>query len=383
MTSNGQPVSGGLVTWTEGNVVSSVNYGLTSDGKILFPSAPSGVARVTVTNAVMPDGSYVSGTFTTTFGYPINTVTLPPEPSAAATTITAEAPDGATLPGAQVSVPSYLVNQTVTAYDGTTFTAPQVVSSGVTDATGSFVISGFISRGTTASVVYNDGVITQTVPTAITSNSVVATLPYGPVTLYPTVTSAAVASGSLVSVTLTTSSATPNLRGQKYARLSGISPRVSSGLPVHVVSSSAVKNCAGQVLSGTTNSQGKVTLKFCAAKTGSVQFAAAGSGAYVSRVFQVYVKGTAPTVVIAPLASTPQLGHAALTWSTPAFNGGSPITKYVVTLSAAGKRTVVVNATTTHVNVAGLADATRYNVSIVAVNKTGNSPATSLKVSVA
>jgi hypothetical protein len=95
------------------------------------------------------------------------------------------------------------------------------------------------------------------------------------------------------------------------------------------------------------------------------------------------VKGTAPTAVIAPLASTPQLGHASLTWSAPAFNGGSPITKYVVTLSAAGKRTVVVNATTTHVNVAGLADATRYNVSIVAVNKTGNSPATSLKVSVA
>jgi large repetitive protein len=77
------------------------------------------------------------------------------------------------------------------------------------------------------------------------------------------------------------------------------------------------------------------------------------------------------------------LAHASLSWSAPVFNGGSPITKYVVTLSAAGKRTVVVNTTSTHLNVGGLADATRYNVSIVAVNKTGNSPATSLKVSVA
>ena len=67
----------------------------------------------------------------------------------------------------------------------------------------------------------------------------------------------------------------------------------------------------------------------------------------------------------------------------PAFNGGSPITKYVVTLSAAGKRTVIVNATSTHVNVGGLADATRYSVSIVAVNKTGKSPAAVSKVSVA
>jgi len=385
VSSTGQPVSGGLVTWTAANISSSVRYGLTSDGKITFPSAPAGSVNVTVTNAVMPDGSYVSGTFVTTFGYPANTVTLPPEPSSASTTITVEAPDGATLPGATVSVPSYSISQVAYAYDGTTtFTAPQVISSGTTDSNGSVVLAGFIDQGTLANIIYNDGVVTQTVTPVITSNpSVIATLPYGPVTLFPLMSNAVVTSGSLVTVTLATSSIAPSLKGGEEPKLSSIKPRVSSGLPVHVINSSALKSCKGQVLSGTTNSQGKVTLKFCAAKTGSVKFAASGSGAYVSNLFQVYVKGTAPTAVIAPLASTPQLGHASLTWSAPAFNGGSPITKYVVTLSAAGKRTVVVNATSTHVNVGGLADATRYSVSIVAVNKSGTSPATSLKVSVA
>ena len=384
LTANGQSVSGGLVTWTAGNVVSSVNYGLTSDGKILFPSAPSGSVQVTVTNAVMPDGSYVSGTFTTTFGYPVNTVTLPPEPSSAATTVTVEAPDGATLPGAAVSIPNNAVNQTVYAYDGTTtFTAPQVIGSGTTDASGSVVLTGFIDPGTTLNAVYNDGVITQTVTSMITSSSVVATLPYGPVTLYPIVPNAAVTAGSLVSVTLATSSVSPNFRVGVNAKFIGATPRVSAGLPVRAVLPAGYKSCRGQVLTGTTNSQGNVTLKFCAAKTALVKFVAGGAGAYVSRMFQVYVKGTVPTAVLGTLASTPQLGHASLSWTAPAFNGGSPITKYVVTLSAAGKRTVIVNATSTHVNVGGLADATRYSVSIVAVNKTGKSPAAVSKVSVA
>jgi hypothetical protein len=385
LMANGQPVSGGLVTWSaENGVASSVNYGLTSDGKILFPSAPSGSVQVTVTNAVMPDGSYVSGTFTTTFGYPVNTVTLPPEPSSPATTVTVEAPDGATLPGAAVSIPNNAVNQTVYAYDGTTtFTAPQVIGSGTTDASGSVVLTGFIDPGTTLNAVYNDGVITQTVTSMITSSSVVATLPYGPVTLYPIVPNAAVTAGSLVSVTLATSSVSPNFRVGVNAKFIGATPRVIAGLPVRAVLPAGFKSCRGQVLTGTTNSQGKVTLKFCAAKTASVEFVAGGAGAYVSKVFQVYVKGTVPTAVLGTLASTPQLGHASLSWTAPAFNGGSPITEYVVTLSAAGKRTVIVNATSTHVNVGGLADATRYSVSIVAVNKTGKSPAATLKVSVA
>jgi YVTN family beta-propeller protein len=384
LTSTGQPVSGGLVTWAAENVFSSVNYGLTAAGKVLFPSGPSGSVHVTVTNGVMPDGSYVSGTFNATFGYPVNIVTLPPEPSSAATTVTVEAPDGATLPGAVVSIPGNAVHQTVHAYDQTTtFTAPQVINSGTTDASGSFVLSGFINQGTTANVVYNDGVITQTVTPLIASSSVIATLPYGPVTLYPIVSNAAVTAGSLVSVTLATSSTGPNFRGGVSARFTGTNPRVSAGLPVRAVLPSGYKSCRGQVLTGTTNSQGKVTLKFCAAKTAAVKFVAGGAGAYVSKVFQVYVKGTAPTAPLGTLASTPQLGHASLSWTAPAFNGGSPITKYVVTLSAAGKRTVVVNATSTHVNVGGLDDATRYSVSVVASNKTGKSPAATLKVSVA
>ena len=202
--------------------------------------------------------------------------------------------------------------------------------------------------------------------------------------IIPSTTRSITTAGSVVSVTLSASGDVGSSFVHELAnnRPNAFNPRTAAGgLKVKAVLPSTFKSCSAQRLSGVTNAQGQVTLKFCATATGVVRFKA--TGAYAVGVYNVYVKGTAPTAPLGTLASTPQLGHASLSWTAPAFNGGSPITKYVVTLSAAGKRTVVVNATSTHVNVGGLADATRYSVSIVAVNKTGKSPAATLKVSVA
>jgi len=381
LTSTGQPVSGGAITWVASGIRSSHTYGLTSTGEIQFPAAPAGSANVSLTNGVLPDGDYVSGTYPVILGLSGGaTITLPAMPSIGSTLVNVEAPGGLNLPGAVVTVPGVTQSSVV---DGTTFTTPQVSNAGTTDLDGNFTVRGFIAPGAQASVSYDDGVVTQTTVVPIIQPLTNVVFNNDPV-IIPITAKSITTAGSVISVTLSAS----GIVNPSFAHLllltgaSAVKTRTAmGGLRVQAVLPRSFKSCIAQQLSGTTNAQGQVTLKFCATTTGLVWFRA--NGAYVAGAFNVFVKGTAPTAVLAPLASTPQLGHASLTWTVPAFNGGSPITKYVVTFSATGKRTVVVNATSTHINVGGLADATRYSVSIVAVNKSGTSPATSLKVSVA
>ncbi len=381
LTATGQPVSGGAITWVASGLRSSHSYGLTASGQIQFPAAPAGNASVSLTSGVLPDGDYVSGTYPVILGLSGGaTIMLPAEPSTGSTLVNVEAPGNLNLPGAVVTVPG--VSQS-SAVDGTTFTVPQVSNHGTTDVNGNFTVSGFIDPSSQVSISYDDGVVTQSTSVPFIQPLTTAVLTYDPV-VSPNKSNLTTTVGSLVSVTL---SASGNV-GSNFAhelsksRPNTFNPRTAVvGLEIKAVLPSTFKSCSAQRLSGTTNAQGQVTLKFCATATGVVRFKA--TGAYAAGAFTVYVKGTAPSAPLGTLASTPQLGHASLSWTAPRFNGGSPITKYVVTLSAAGKRTVVVDATSTHLNVGGLADATRYSVSIVAVNKTGKSPAATLKVSVA
>ena len=67
---------------------------------------------------------------------------------------------------------------------------------------------------------------------------------------------------------------------------------------------------------------------------------------------------------------TPHAGSVTVTWSAPAFNGGSPLLGYIVTISPGG-RTVSVGAGTTTATVTGLADGTPVTASVGAANKLG------------
>jgi YVTN family beta-propeller protein len=394
VTSTGLPVTGGSITWSASQVRSSVNYGLTSNGEINFPEAPATEATVTLTNGVMPDGSYVSGTYNVQLGFPINVIVLPPESSPSTTTINVAAPGGQGLPNATVSISG--VSQSITV-GNSTFTAPQVAPnstpscdsygycsngtydvSGSTDVYGNFVVSGYIPSGTQATVVYNDGVITQTLTPTVTEPTTAVVLPYSPV-IAPVVSAVTTTAGALVSVTLNSNQGTsPSLRQSPKL----IRPKTgTAGIAVRALLPAGFKSCKSQVLSGITNSSGAVTLKFCATKTGTVLFKA--TGAYAAGAYRVFVKGNAPTAVLGALTSTPALGQAFVSWNAPVFNGGSAITKYVLTFTAQGKKTVTVTATRTSTTVQGLAHATNYSVSIIAFNKFGSSPAMKVKVSVA
>jgi hypothetical protein len=381
LSAGGQPVSGGSISWSASGVSSAIAYGLTSNGQIQFPAAPAGEATVTLKDGVLPDGDYVSGTFKTVLGFsgPAS-LRLPAEPSTGVTVINVQTPGGLNLPGATISVPG--VTQT-TVVDGVTFTTPQIAKSGASDVNGNFTVSGFISDNSVVNVGYNDGVIVQSVSAAITQPLTSVTLPYAPV-VSPTSSSATTTAGSVVSVTLSAS----GLSGASIAHLRSNSGTGSMrtlaakrGVAVTAILPKGFKACRAQRLSGLTGGQGTVTLKFCATTTGVVTFKAIG--AYATGHFQVFVNGTVPTSVIGLIASTPSLGHAEVSWTKPVFSGGVAISKYVLTFSAKGQKTVVAQSVKTSALVSGLANATHYNVSVVAFNKFGNSVPSSIGVSVA
>jgi hypothetical protein len=82
---------------------------------------------------------------------------------------------------------------------------------------------------------------------------------------------------------------------------------------------------------------------------------------------------TSPTGVYAAVAS----GQASVSWSTPAEEGGGPITKYTVTpyIGSTAQTPVSVTAPANSVTVTGLTNGTAYTFKVSATNSVGTSPA--------
>ena len=369
LDAGGNPVVGGAITWLATGVRSAVTYGLTSTGVIQFPAAPAGLATVTLTGGVLADGASVSGTFPIYLGVGTSYIHLPQEISSNQTKITVVTLSGLPVGGASVTVSGVSLSYSI---NGVTFISPSVSASGVTDALGVFVVSGFVNSSSQVTVDYNDGVVDQYQTLAVTFPVTTVTLQYEP-TVAPTNSQAITNAGTLISVTLNASGSSTSHSVNSHA--------VKPGVFVRALLPAGFKNCTGQVLSGTTNSLGQVTLKFCATTTGVVNFKA--TGAYAVGNYHVYVNGTVPTTVLAPMASTPALGQAKLTWTKPVWAGGSTITKYVVTLTSKNHPTVIMTVTSAAAVVAGLAHATKYVASIVAYDKYGASSPVTINVSVA
>lgn len=85
----------------------------------------------------------------------------------------------------------------------------------------------------------------------------------------------------------------------------------------------------------------------------------------------------APTAVTA----TPVPGGATVTWNPPAYDGGSPVTDYVVT-AAPGGASCTVAAPATSCTVTGLAPGTAYTFSVAAKNRYATGPASTASTSV-
>jgi len=95
-----------------------------------------------------------------------------------------------------------------------------------------------------------------------------------------------------------------------------------------------------------------------------------GSPSPLSRVVTPAAVPDAPTAVTA----SPGNATAYVTWTAPASNGGSPITRYTVTASPGG---ATATSVATAVTVSGLTNGTSYSFTVIATNAVGTGPVSS------
>jgi hypothetical protein len=244
----------------------------------------------------------------------------------------------------------------------------------------------------TATVVYDDGVITQTPPSfdasAVDSYLELEFSPF----VQPAVVTSTSTAGAAVPVVLTAVTPAAPLLGMHPM----LGPSGRAGVWVSLVPPAGAAVNVGTchaTLSGVTNSAGKVTLKLCATKSGTYRVKSAGAVPVGS--FTLYVKGksalpprnlSAKSTTIG--LSTGLYGTASITWRAPAFTGGAPVTKYTITLTRAGAATIVKTVvmrvgTRLALAVAGLTHAKTYTVKITATTKYGTSDGAVTRLAVA
>jgi hypothetical protein len=126
------------------------------------------------------------------------------------------------------------------------------------------------------------------------------------------------------------------------------------------------------LLQGVTDANGKVKLKICATQSGKYTFVADGALAMGS--ITLHVAKAKPMAVKSLKLTSSAPGALAASWSAPEYLGGAKLNYYQVTLKPkAGGKSIVKKVTSRNLKLTGLAHATEYSVSVVAVTKYGSS----------
>lgn len=355
----GTPVIGGRITWVTptGSFQSAVDYGLTVVGDVTFPVAPAGRANVTLTGVVLPGGAIANLQSQVLFGQGRTpSVRLPAEPSRSNHVVRVTLPDGSPVMGATVEANSL---DQVAVVDGTTFTTPAVVTSGITNEFGEVYLVGYSNDSTSLEIEYNDGVLIQRLSGTLGRTDAAFQFEEMP-WVDPLIDTTTVPVGTLV--TIPVAAAMPNAT-------------VTATAPAGVA-----QTCAGRVLSARTNSAGKATLKVCAAASG--KFTVSSAGAVSTGAVTVYAKGTKSLAVRQAKAVSRSHKTATVTWSAPAFTGGNPITNYTVKITSPTGAVVTKTATSGTVTFTGLAGAKTYTVTVIPNTRLGAGAKTVLTVPV-
>ncbi len=382
LASDGLPVAGGSIKWqsVDREYASAIRVGLTDNGLVDIFRAPARLVRITVTDAMTPDGALVSGSWEVMLGQPgTTTLRLPVTPSPALRTVRVLLPNRLPVSLARVTVSPV----TSTVYvDGFTFSVPQVVSSGFTDLNGAFSVIGFSTSAATFNVKYNDGILIQSkFDQPLTGRSTEVRLNEMPwISLDSTSVTASL--NSLVSVPITAVEGTSGRGGRV-----GAVPRAGSGYSVKITPPpGAPQSCKGSKLTGTTDDTGRVVLKVCASKSGT--YSITSKGAVATSALTLLVTGAPSTPVSALSVISPTPGSAKVAWNAPIFSGGSPVTAYSITLQGGGQSLTKTLTTAADLRArtwtfTGLKSAVTYTASVVAVTRNGRSDAATAAVGVA
>lgn len=359
-TSDGDAVVGGTVTWAskDGHYRSSVPYGLTALGAADLLSMPAGVITIQLVDGVLSSGTHVSGKWTAIAGKDRNLeLFVPVEPGRARHQINVDLPGGQPVSGAKVTVSGLSASVT---QGGFTFAAADAVATGITAPDGVFFAVGYPSEGASATVEYDDGALVQS-QFDVPLNDGVTEVTLTEMPWLDVVDDQVTADlGDLVLVPVVVTDTTDQ----------SVRPRRRTPTTVSIIApDGAPQKCKGRKLSGVAV-RGKVTLAICASKSGVYRLK--GRGAVATGALKLRVAGAPSTPVTALTAVSSRPGRLTVAWNPPWYAGGSRVTGYRVTVSGVGTpRTVVVSDRAA--TFSGLASATTYKVSVVAVTKNGTS----------
>ena len=243
--------------------------------------------------------------------------------------------------------------------DGARFVTPEVVSSGTTNEFGEVYLTGYSGRGSDVIVEYNDGILIQRAFASLGRRDLEIVMEDMPWIETPVVSSES-AAGSLVTLTVSTDSASRSRSG---------APRIAAGATVSIEPpKGAAQNCAGKILSSTVGADGTATLKVCASKSG--RYVLRGKGVVSTGAVTLRVKGSAPLPVSNARAVSPSHGAVRVSWNAPAYAGGVPVASYTVTIKR-GSKTMTKTVTGTSVMFDKLPGTTQWTVTVTAKSKLG------------
>ncbi len=250
-----------------------------------------------------------------------------------------------------------------------------VVASGKTNAMGRFVVKGFTNTVPTATISFDDGVISQSQTVQLQFPLTTVELPYAPfVSAGLSEISASVDTPALIPVAVT------DVSNQVAIKKSVVAPRgvtsvVRKKAKFKIVPPKGAPKgrCKGVAASYTTGANGKVTAKVCATVSGNYLVKSLTPGVRSLGAVQVKVRGGAPSAVRQFKGVSKKPGVLFLSWRTPQFLGGATIKNYKVTFSTPGHKPITKISTKSSLTVSGLLHAKRYTVSVQAITKHGTS----------
>lgn len=258
-----------------------------------------------------------------------------------------------------------------------------VVASGKTNAMGRFVVKGFTNTVPTATISYDDGVISQSETVQLQAPFTRVELSYAPFLSAgsaeydssltgPAIIPVAVAEivDSQRMSLLATKRLSAQVRPQR-ARFKIIAP-----------SGSKKASCKKTASTFSTGSNGKTKIKVCASVSGNYLIKSLTPGVQSLGAVLIRVKGAPPMAVRKLVGTSKKPGSIALRWTAPKYAGGTKVISYAVTIKKGGRIVLKKTFTKTSGTINGLDHAKRYEVSVIAVTKFGSGSVSQILVPV-
>ena len=260
-----------------------------------------------------------------------------------------------------------------------------VVASGSTNAMGRFVVKGFTNTVPTATVTYDDGIISQSQTVQLQTPLTHVELSYSPfVSAGAPVYDSTLSTPAIIPVAVAEiSDPVSPLRyvtSTNRSKASVIPQKVK--FKVIPPAGKKTAKCKSTAASFTTGSNGKAKINICASVSGNYILKSLTPGVQSLGAVLIRVKG-APSMPVRRLVGfSKKPGSLSLSWKTPVYAGGARITGYKVVVKKGSRTVVIKTVTKLATSLTGLSHATRYQVSVSVVTKNGTSNSAQILVPV-